>query len=168
MPAFSCQLRDRECGKLANALYRTRCQAHRARFYAFAALPLPHIEESLAEIARTAGAAPVVGVTIGCSVGSRQLDHPWLRPVFEALDERGSVVFLHPVGQEDLPWLAGHGLAWLLGAPFEATGTALRLILGRGLDRYPHIRFIVPHLAGTLRFLLYRGMRKTRDIVPGW
>ena len=156
-----------EAAKVANDLFVDLCQAHPGRFFAFAALPLPHIEESLAEIARTAGAAPVVGVTIGCSVGSRQLDHPWLRPVFEALDERGSVVFLHPVGQEDLPWLAGHGLAWLVGAPFEDTVTALRLILGGVLDRYPHIRFIVPHLAGTLPFLLDRVTRKTGDIAQG-
>src|ERR1035441_9537610 len=48
--------------------------------------------------------------------------------------------FLHPVGQDDTPWLAGHNLAWLAGAPFEDTAVALRLILAGVTDRYPRIR----------------------------
>jgi predicted TIM-barrel fold metal-dependent hydrolase len=37
---------------VANDLYADLCQAHPGRFYAFAALPLPHVGESLAELAR--------------------------------------------------------------------------------------------------------------------
>ena len=77
------------------------------RFYTFAALPLPHVGESLAELTRTADSPAVVGVTLGTSVAGRQLDDPVFEPVFAELDQRGSVVFLHPVGQDDTPWLAG-------------------------------------------------------------
>jgi 6-methylsalicylate decarboxylase len=74
-----------------------------------------------------------VGVTLGASVAGRKLDDP----VFAELDQRGSVVFLHPVGQDDTPWLAGHDLAWLAGAPFEDTAVALRLILAGMAARFP-------------------------------
>jgi 6-methylsalicylate decarboxylase len=131
------------------------------RFLAFAALPLPHPDQSLAEIARVAAVPSVAGFTMGCSVAGRQLDDPVLDPVLAELDRRGSVVFLHPVGQEDTPWLAGHNLAWLVGAPFEDTAAALRLVLAGVPDRYPDLRFIIPHLGGTIPFLLARVTRKS-------
>jgi aminocarboxymuconate-semialdehyde decarboxylase len=112
-----------------------------------------------------------VGVTLSASVAGRQLDDPVFEPVFEPvfaeLDQRGSVVFLHPVGQDDTPWLAGHNLAWLAGAPFEDTAVALRLILAGVTDRFPRIRFIVPHLGGTIPFLLARVTRKSTAEITG-
>lgn len=154
-----------EAAALVNDLYVELCEAHAGRFFTFAALPLPHIEESLAEIARTADSSAVVGVTIGCSVAGHQIDDPVLRPVLAELDRRGLPVFLHPVGQGDLPWLADHNLAWLVGAPFEDTVAALRLVLAGVPARYPNLRVIVPHLGGTLPFLLARVTRKSADAI---
>jgi Molybdopterin-binding domain of aldehyde dehydrogenase/Amidohydrolase len=122
---------------------------------------VPHLDQSLAEIARVAAEPSVAGFTLGCSVAGRQLDDPALDPALAELDRRGSVVFLHPVGQEDTPWLAGHNLAWLVGAPFEDTAAALRLVLAGVPDRYPGLRFIIPHLGGTIPFLLARITRKS-------
>ena len=153
--------RAAEAAKAGNDLYAELCAAHPGRFLAFAALPLPHLDQSLAEIARVAAVPSVAGFTLGCSVAGRQLDDPVLGPVLAELNRRGSVVFLHPVGQEDTPWLAGHNLAWLVGAPFEDTAAALRLVLAGIPDRYPDLRFIIPHLGGTIPFLLARVTRKS-------
>lgn len=156
-----------EAAKLVNDLYIEVCHAHPGRFFAFAALPLPHVEESLAELSRSIDDPSVVGVTIGCSIGDRQLDDPLLEPVFDELDRRGTTVFLHPVGRQE-PWLADRNLPWLVGAPFEDTVAALRLVLADVPSRYPNLRFIVPHLGGTLPFLLARMTRKsTADIQHG-
>ena len=118
-----------EAAKVANEEYIALCDAHRGRFLTFAALPLPHVDQALAEIGRVAAIGPVVGFTMGCSVVGRQLDDKLFEPVFAELDRRGALLFLHPVGQESTPWLAGHNLAWLVGAPFEDTAAALRLVL---------------------------------------
>jgi 6-methylsalicylate decarboxylase len=150
-----------EAAKVANEEYADLCDAHRGRFLTFATLPLPHVDQALAEIARVAAAGPVAGFTVGCSVAGRQLDDPLFEPVFAELDRRGAVVFLHPVGQEDTPWLAGHNLAWLVGAPFEDTAAVLRLVLSGLPRRFPQLKFIVPHLGGTIPFLLARVTRKS-------
>lgn len=150
---------------MGNDLFLALADAHPDRFRAFACLPLPFVEESLAEIDRVRGAAHVLGFTIGCSVGAMQLDDPALDPVFHRLDELGAVVFLHPVGQEDTVWLRGRNLPWMVGATFEDTAAALRLVLAGVPWRYPGIRFIVPHLGGTLPFLLDRVGRKRQDDV---
>lgn len=151
-----------EAAKLANEEFLSLCDAHRGRFLAFAALPLPHVDQALAEIERVAGLGPVVGFTLGCSIGLRQLDDPLFEPVYAELDQRGAVVFLHPVGQEDTPWLGGHNLAWLVGAPFEDTAAGLRLILSGTLTRFPRVKFIVPHLGGAIPFLEARLSRLGR------
>jgi predicted TIM-barrel fold metal-dependent hydrolase len=152
-----------EAATMLNDLYVELCEQQARRFLTFAALPLPHIDESLDEIARITNIFSVVGVTIGCSVAGRQIDDPIFDPVYEELDRVGAVVFLHPVGQADTPWLAGRNLAWLVGAPFEDTVAALRLVLADVPARYPDIRFIVPHLGGTLPFLISRITRKSSD-----
>jgi 6-methylsalicylate decarboxylase len=150
-----------EAARVANEEYATLCDAHPGRFLTFAALPLPHADQALAEIGRVAAIPSVAGFTIGCSVAGRQLDDPLFEPVFAELARRGAVVFLHPVGQEETPWLAGHNLAWLVGAPFEDTAAALRLVLSGTLDRFPGLTFIVPHLGGTIPFLIARVSRKS-------
>lgn len=154
-----------EAAELANELYVSLCDAHRGRFLMFAALPLPHVDQALAEIGRAAALDPVVGFTLGCSIGQRQLDDPLFEPVYAELDRRGAAVFLHPLGQEDTPWLSGHALPWLIGAPFEDTAAALRLILSGTLGRFPGIKFIVPHLGGTLPFLTARISRLGEEMI---
>jgi 6-methylsalicylate decarboxylase len=78
-----------EAAKVANEEYMALCDAHRGRFLTFAALPLPHVDQPLAEIGRVAAIGPVVGFTMGCSVAGRQLDDPLFEPVFAELDRRG-------------------------------------------------------------------------------
>jgi 6-methylsalicylate decarboxylase len=154
-----------EAAKVGNEEYLSLCAAHPGRFLAFAALPLPHVDQALAEIGRVAAADAVVGFTLGCSVAGRQLDDPLFEPVLAELDRRGAVVFLHPVGQEDTPWLSGHNLVWMVGAPFEDTAAALRLVLSGVPERFPNLKFIVPHLGGTLPFLFARIGAKSAEAV---
>jgi predicted TIM-barrel fold metal-dependent hydrolase len=52
--------------------------------------------------------------------------------------------------------LADYGMEWSIGAPFQDTIAALRLVMSGTLARYPDLRLVVPHLGGTLPFLLSR------------
>lgn len=151
--------------RLGNELYDDLCDDYPGRFSYFAALPLAHVEESLAEISRVDGSDHVVGFTLGCSIGDVQLDDVRLEPVFEELDRRRAVLFLHPVGQTNVGFLRGHNLAWSVGATFEDTAAALRLAEVRVPQRFPQLRVIVPHLGGTLPFLSARLARKGSDHV---
>ncbi len=146
--------------RMANDLYDELCQRHPGRFSVFAALPLPHVDEALAEIERVSRRSTVVGFTIGCSVNGLQVDSGQLDPIYDALDALGTVLFLHPVGQTDVAFLKDHNLAWSVGATFEDTTAALRLVYADVPRRFPRMRVIVPHLGGTLPFLIDRLTRK--------
>jgi len=150
---------------LANNLYDELCDAHPDRFSYFAVLPLPHVEESMRELARVSQHPHVVGFTIGCSVNGLQLDDPLFSPVFAELDRRSTCLFLHPVGQTDVVFLKGHNLAWSIGATFEDTASALRLVYADIPARFPRMKIIVPHLGGTLPFLIDRLTRKSSEAI---
>lgn len=144
---------------LGNDRYLELCRRYPGRFYTFATLPLPHIAESLAEIERIYDDPDVVGITIGCSIAGRGLDDPEFEPVFAELHRRKSVVLLHPMGIDCIYGGQDYNLQWLVGAPFEDTIAALRLALSGRANRNHDISFIVPHLGGTLPFLLARVLR---------
>jgi 6-methylsalicylate decarboxylase len=150
-----------DAARLGNDLYLKLCREHPRRFYTLAALPLPHVDESLAEIDRVWDDPHVVGVTIGCSINEVHLDDPVLEPVYAELDRRRAVVLLHPRGERCVVDGDDYNFNWLVGAPFEDTVAALRLAMSGVGDRYPGIQFIVPHLGGTMPFLLARVLRMT-------
>jgi len=142
--------------RLANDLYADICQRYGGRFSAFATVPLPRIDAALTELARAIDVLGMVGVNLGCSIAGRTLDDPAFAPFLAELNRRGTVVFLHPVGCGCGPFLEDLGLDFPLGAPFEDSIAALRLVLAGVIQRFPKIRFIVPHLGGTLPFLMTR------------
>ena len=69
---------------------------HRGRFGVFAMLPLPHIDDSLKEIAHAFDALKADGVGILTSYGNRWLGDPYFAPVWEELNRRKATVYTHP------------------------------------------------------------------------
>src|SRR5665213_1700933 len=61
--------------KVGNVLYVELCRQYPGRFFTFAALPLPHVTESINEISRLTVENYVVGVTLGCSIGDRHVSN---------------------------------------------------------------------------------------------
>lgn len=146
---------------LGNDLYVELCRQHAGRFYTLAALPLPHVDESLAEIDRVWDDPYVVGVTIGCSINDVHVDDPVLEPVYAELSRRKANVLLHPRGERCVVDGDDYNFNWLVGAPFEDTVAGLRLAMSGVADRHPGIQFIIPHLGGTMPFILARVLRMT-------
>jgi predicted TIM-barrel fold metal-dependent hydrolase len=142
--------------RLVNDLYADLCARFTARFHSFGALPLPHLDAALAELERCLDSLGFVGIGLGSSVLEQPLDSPAFDALFAELDRRGCVVFIHPVGAGGGLNSADFGLTWMLGSRFEDTITAARLILSGLTLKYPRIRFIIPHLGGTLPLFLQR------------
>lgn len=138
-----------------NDIYAEFVRGHPTRFAAFGVVPLPHVNDALSEAARCLDGLGAVGIALGCSVAGRGLDDPAFEPFWQELDRRGTAISLHPVGASE-PSLSAYNLNWMVGAPFEDTIAALRLVLSGVTTRYPGIRVIVPHMGGTIPFLMAR------------
>lgn len=156
VPAFEDEGRGIAAARLANDLYAEIVRLYPGRFLAFAVTPLPHVEAAVAELARGLDTLGMVGVTTTTSVLGRSLIDPAFEPFFAELDRRSAVLFLHPAGAGLGEQVSILGLTWIVGAPFEDTAASLHLLLSGLTTRHPNIRIIVPHLGGTLPFLLAR------------
>ena len=140
----------------SNDLYVDLVTRYPRRFHAFIGLPLPHVDAALEELERGLALPGVVGVGLGCSVLGQPLDDPAFDALFAELNRRRAVTFVHPVGAGGGPNSQDFSLTWMLASRFEDTIAMARLILSGLTLRYPGIRFIVPHLGGTMALFLQR------------
>jgi 6-methylsalicylate decarboxylase len=107
-------------------------------------------------------------VTMNTSILGTNLAHPSFDPIYAELDKRGAVLFIHPAGlacgsQE----LVDTGLTWPLGAPFEDSMAILEMLQSGFTQRFPRIKTIVPHLGGTLPFIIQRLDHMAQRFMPG-
>jgi aminocarboxymuconate-semialdehyde decarboxylase len=143
--------------RAVNDEYADIVAQHPDRFRAFAALPLPHTDAALKELTRALDDLGMVGVGVTTSILGRGLGDPVFEPVYDELNRRGSVLYVHPAGEgAGAELIAGHHLTWSIGAPIEDTVAVMHLILAGIPSRYPDMKIIASHLGGALPMLLAR------------
>jgi aminocarboxymuconate-semialdehyde decarboxylase len=142
--------------RFANDAYHDIARGYGGRFAAFAAVPLPHVDAAIEEAGRCLDSLGMLGINIGCSVGDRGLEDPAFEPFFAELNRRHAVLFLHPTGTGAGALTNAFGMVYMVGVCFEDTAASIRLIMSGLTTRYPDIQIIVPHLGGTLPFLMQR------------
>jgi 6-methylsalicylate decarboxylase len=156
-----------EAARFVNDQYTGLAERHRDRFAAFAALPMPHVEESVDEMRRALDELHMAGVAMNTSVLGRALVEPGFEPVFAELNRRNAVLYLHPAGNSACsPLISNYHLTWMVGAPVEDTISIMQLITHGIPTRYPNIKIINSHLGGALPMLLQRADDQYRWEAP--
>ncbi|HLG72262.1 MAG TPA: amidohydrolase family protein [Chloroflexota bacterium] len=146
-----------QAARLTNDEYAELVQRMPERFKAFVSLPLPHVDASLAEMARGLDELGMAGVAMNCSVFQRSLAEPEFEPLYEEMDRRGCVLYYHPCASGICsPWINDYGLQGAAGTSMEDTVLVLHLILKQIPVRYPRIRIIISHVGGLIPMLLNR------------
>jgi predicted TIM-barrel fold metal-dependent hydrolase len=126
------------------------------RFRFLASLPLPHREEALVEAHRARTLDGFVGYSIPTHINTVAINDSAWDDVYQAMAEHPALVLTHPDGFCAPGALSDFGMEWAIGAPFEDTIAAVRLIASGLVDRHPNLTWVIPHLGGTLPFLLHR------------
>lgn len=126
------------------------------RFGVLAALPVPYPDEALKEIEYAFETLKAVGIGITTNIGEKWLGDPLYAPIFQELDRRKAVVFVHPVAanccQGLLPDISDPSVEF----PTDTTRAIVRLIFSGAAIRFPNIRFIFSHAGGTMPFTVER------------
>src|SRR5262245_24428066 len=143
--------------RLINDSYARLAQQYPGRLAAFVSLPLPHIDAALREMERGLDQLGMLGVSMTCSCFDRSTAEAEFEPLYEEMNRRGTVLNYHPI-QNGIcsPMINDYRFTVAVGASLEDSAIVLHLIARRVPERYPNIKYVVPHLGGIIPMLLQR------------
>jgi len=170
-----CRLGDAaENGRLARICNDSAAQLareHPGRFGMFGMLPMPNVEDSLAELAYALDVLKADGIQLMTSYGDRWLGDPAYDALFEELNRRKALVFIHPLA----PTCCANLIPWvpvaLLEYPHDTNRCIMSMMFSGTLSRFPDIRYIFCHAGGSMPMFAGRvthsgSNRKFLHLVP--
>lgn len=141
----------RACNDYALSLVRQ----HPGRFGSFAALPMPDVAATLAEIAYAFDVLHADGVLMFTSY-AKWLGDPSMDPVLSELNRRKAVVYTHPAANQCCVNLVPGIPDPIIEYGTDTTRAIATLVFSGASRRFPDIRFIFSHAGGTAPFLMDR------------
>lgn len=125
----------------------------------FATVPsLEHTDLVLRELRYAFDTLHADGVTLFTSYATPggYLGHPDYVPIWEELNARKAVVFIHPVDNKNAVYFDERLPMPAFDWPHETGRMAMSMILNRRLQQFPDVKIILPHGGGTLASLVRR------------
>ena len=142
--------------------------SHPDRFRMLAALPMPDVDASLREVEHGLDALAAAGIGLHTSYAGRWLGDPAFGQLFEELERRAALVFIHPtVAPRFRNAMPGVGDAFL-EYPFDTTRTVVSLLLSGRLQHLRSARLVLSHFGGALPALAERVARIRSRAPGGW
>jgi predicted TIM-barrel fold metal-dependent hydrolase len=142
----------RLCGEYAAQMARD----YPNRFGLFAPMPMPDVDGTLKEIAYALDVLKADGIGLMTSYGDQWVGDPMFDPVFEELNRRKAVVYIHPLASSCSMGLMKWVPDALIEYPHDTNRAICSLMFSGTLNRNPDIRFIFCHGGGTMPSLAGR------------
>jgi aminocarboxymuconate-semialdehyde decarboxylase len=118
------------------------------RFVGLGTIPLQSPELAIKELERCMQIG-LRGVQIGSHVNDWNLSAPELFTVFEAAQELGAAIFVHPWDMMAKEKMQKYWLPWLVGMPAESSLAICSMIFGGVLERLPDLKVAFAHGGGS-------------------
>lgn len=126
------------------------------RYVALGTLPMQDADLAVCELERCVRELGMPGVQIGSHVNGDDLDNPRFFPIFEAAQDLGAAVFIHPWEMLAKERMQKYWLSWLVGMPAETCMAITSLIFGGVFERLPKLRVAFAHGGGSFPFTVGR------------
>jgi len=156
----SISLRDvaegRSLARSSNEFMAQMVRDFPGRFGMFAAVPINDQEGSLKEIEYAFGTLKADGIGLLTSYGDKYPGDPAYAPVFEELNRRKAVVFIHPSAPNCCRGLQAGIPATAAEYPFDEVRCIMSLLFSGTFSKFSDIRFIFTHAGGPLPVLAAR------------
>jgi len=142
----------RRCNEFAAELVAARPD----RFSSFASIPLPDVDASLEELSYALDVLKLDGFVLFTNSNGVYLGDLALQPVFEELERRQAVVFVHPNPSPDA---VAHALGLpdnLIDFPTDTNRAVAQMHYTNRFARTPNVKYIFAHAGGSIPYLAAR------------
>ena len=126
------------------------------RFLGLGTIPMQSPDHAVREMERCIKDLKLSGIEIGSHVNDWNLDNENLFPVYEAAEELGASIFVHPwdmMGKEKMP---KYWLPWLVGMPAETSLAICSMIFGGVFEKFKKLKVCFSHGGGSFPFTIGR------------
>jgi predicted TIM-barrel fold metal-dependent hydrolase len=142
--------------RASNEYARKLADDSKGRFRMFAMLPMPHVDETLKEIAYAMDVLKADGVAFMTSYGNKYLGDPAFAPVMDELQRRKATAYTHPNDPACCLNIASGVPPVIIEYGTDTTRTIASLVFSGTARRCKDINFIFSHAGGTLSALTER------------
>jgi aminocarboxymuconate-semialdehyde decarboxylase len=158
----------RDLARRVNELSAELIQERPDRFGGFAALPLPDVDGALRALEYGLDVLKLDGVVLFSNARGIYLGASGFKPLFDELERRGAVVFVHPTLSPD-PAARRLGLPdTLIDFTADTTRAVAQLHYGNTFARTPNVKYIFAHAGGTIPYLATRfSIIDEMNVIPG-
>jgi len=132
------------------------------RFGLLATLPMLNREASLQEIEHSFTELKADGIALMTDYGDKWPGDPIFAPIFEELNRRNAIVFVHPTTPSCCTSLMPGVPASWAEYDFDTTRAITSLLVNGTFTKFPNVRFIFTHSGGTVPVLA----RRVADMFP--
>lgn len=160
--------RARDLARRCNELAASMIQKQPDRFGGFAALPLPDVDGALNELAYALDVLKLDGAVLFSNANGVYLGDQRFEPLFEELERRRAVVFVHPTASPD-PVAHRLGLPdSLIDFTADTTRAVAQMLYSNRFARTPSVKYILSHAGGVIPYLAGRfAIVDEMNVIPG-
>jgi len=142
----------RTCNDFAAGMMRD----NPGRFGLFATLSMLDIDKTLREIEYAFDTLKADGVGLQTNYGDKWLGNAAYKPVFDELNRRKAVVYVHPLVASCCAQLSVGTFPAVIEVPHDTTRTVTSLLLSGGFARWRDISWLFSHAGGTIPMMAGR------------
>jgi len=144
---------------LVNDAFAEAVRTHRGKFAALATLPLNDPAASVKEFERACAQLGFRGAMLFSNINGVALADKRFWPLYEAANERGAVLHIHPTAPVGVEAMEEYWLMPLVGFLFDTTLAAEKLVFSGVAERFPKIKWVLSHLGGAIPYIAERADR---------
>jgi predicted TIM-barrel fold metal-dependent hydrolase len=153
---------SRKMSRIINEYGARLVQDHPSRFGLFATITPLDVEGSLKEIAYAFDTLKADGLGLLTSYDGKYLGDPSYAPVWEELNRRKAVIYVHPLAAnccgDVVPGIPPGSIEYAT----DSTRTIAHLVFTGTSQKFPDIRWIFSHSGGVLPFLTQRFIQQQK------
>jgi len=148
---FSYWAKAKDCRELSEYLnddIAQLCQDYPKNYLGLGTVPMQDADEAIKELERCKEIG-LLGIQIGSNINDKNLSEPEFFPIFQACEELGMAVMVHPWNMMGMESMRKYWLPWLVGMPAETSRAACSMIFGGVFEKLPGLRVCFSHAGGS-------------------